>query len=105
MDSPSLLLFNKEYCIMDPASIQVQTLRKHLLITKKVETGYKITKWELTCLNYKKSSLVRHDYSLKGSKQLKIVRCLEEEEVLVELTCKQNQGSIVLLSMGKFQET
>jgi hypothetical protein len=69
MDSPSLLLFNKGYCIMDLTSIQVQTLRKHLLITKKVETGYKITNWELTCLNYKKSSLVCQlniDYSLKG---------------------------------------
>jgi len=64
---------------MDPTSIQVQTLRKHLLITKKVETGYKITKWELTCLNYKKASLVCQlniDYGLKGRRQVEIVRCL-----------------------------
>jgi hypothetical protein len=31
--------------------------------------------------------------------------CLLKEEVLVEFTYKQNQGSIVFLSMAKFQET
>jgi hypothetical protein len=44
-------------------------------------------------------------YGLKSSILGKNDDPFLSEEVLVEFTYKQNQGSIVLLSMGKFQAT